>query len=150
MAEIMDSQTKPDIRISIDSDPPSADVRRIAEGLFDAAEALLSTGQPRRPFSVFVRAVDGTLLGGLNARLVFGDLHIDQLWCAPSIRGRGIATRLLEQAERLGTENDADAALLNTFDPRLVTFYERRGYEVIGEVAGLAAKRPVYFMRKPL
>lgn len=144
------SNGTPDVLITVDVAPPPDDVRRVAEGLFDSAETLLATGRTRRPFSVFVRAADGTLLGGLNARLVFGDLHIDQLWCAPSVRGKGYATQLLAQAEAFGRQHGADMALLNTFDPGLVTFYEHRGYQTIGEVAGLAAKRPVYFMGKSL
>lgn len=139
-----------EVKITIDVSPSPDDVRRVAEGLFDSAEALLGTGYRRRPFSVFLRGPDGSLLGGLNARLVFGDLHVDQLWCAPDVRGNGHATQLLAQAEAFAREHGAETALLNTFDAGLVTFYERRGYRTIGEVAGLAAKRPVYFMAKTL
>jgi GNAT superfamily N-acetyltransferase len=139
-----------DLEIVLDVEPAASDVRSVAEGLLEAAESYLATGRSRRPFSVFVRSSDGALLGGLNARLAYGDLHIDQLWCAPVIRGHGFATRLLDRAEAFGRENGASAALLNTFDPELVRFYERRGYHAIGEVARLAAGQPVFFLRKQL
>lgn len=150
MSQRLEEDPVLDLRVVLDLEPAASDVRSVAEGLLEAAENYLATGRSRRPFSVFVRAPDGALVGGLNARLAYGDLHIDQLWCAPVIRGNGFATRLLERAEVFGRENGASAALLNTFDPELVRFYERRGYATIGEVAGLAAGQPVFFLRKQL
>jgi GNAT superfamily N-acetyltransferase len=150
MTQSRNPQPTRDLEVVMDLDPAAADVRRVVEGLFDSVEAVLATGRGRQPFSVFVRAAGGALLGGLNARLVFGDLHIDQLWCAPDIRRKGYGTTLLVHAERFGRQHGAEAALLNTFDPDLVGFYERRGYETIGEVPGLAARRPVFFLRKAL
>ncbi|HSJ07587.1 MAG TPA: GNAT family N-acetyltransferase [Longimicrobiales bacterium] len=150
MSQRLDEDDVLGLDIVLDLEPAASDVRSVAEGLLEAAENYLATGRARRPFSVFVRSPDGALVGGVNARLAYGDLHIDQLWCARVIRGNGFATRLLERAEVFGRENGASAALLNTFDPELVRFYERRGYRTIGEVAGLAAGQPVYFLRKQL
>jgi GNAT superfamily N-acetyltransferase len=139
-----------DLVLSLDLAPAPVDVRRIAEGLFETVESLFATSLLRRPFSVFVRARDGALVGGLNARLAFGDLHVDQLWCAREIRGRGFGSRLLEKAEQYGREHHAAHSLLNTFDPGLIPFYEKRGYSVMGTIPGLAARRPVFFLKKEL
>jgi ribosomal protein S18 acetylase RimI-like enzyme len=139
-----------DLVLSLDLAPSADDMRRIAEGLFETIESLFDTSLVRRPFSVFVRSSNGTLVGGVNARLAFGDLHVDQLWCSREIRGRGFGSRLLEEAEQYGREHRAAHSLLNTFDPALIGFYEKRGYSVMGTIPGLAARRPVYFLKKEL
>lgn len=150
MAEQGNGAAMEPFTIDLEMAPAPEETRLIAEGLYESVEALFDTRRERRPFSVFARSPDGTVVGGVNARLAFGDLHVDQLWCAERIRRRGYGSRLLEYAEAYGRANGAAASLLNTFDPDLVGFYERRGYHRMGEIDGLAAKRPVYFMRKPL
>jgi GNAT superfamily N-acetyltransferase len=150
MSDQSEGVTLEELRIGLDLDPPPDEMRLIAEGLYESVEVLFGTSRERRPFSVFVRQGNGTVVGGVNARLAFGDLHVDQLWCAERIRRRGYASRLLACAEEYGRQHGAAAALLNTFDPALVGFYERRGYQLIGEVPGLAATHSVYFLRKEL
>jgi GNAT superfamily N-acetyltransferase len=150
MAEQSNRATLEQYTIDLDMAPTPEEARLIAEGLYESVEALFETRRERRPFSVFARSPDGTVVGGVNARLAFGDLHVDQLWCSERIRRRGYGSRLLVCAEDYGRANGAAASLLNTFDPDLVGFYERRGYHMMGEIAGLAARRPVFFMRKPL
>lgn len=150
MADRINGAAVEDYVISLDLSPAPDEARLIAEGLYESVEALFETRRERRPFSVFARTAEGKVVGGVNARLAFGDLHVDQLWCAKRIRRQGFGSRLLQRAEEYGRENGAAASLLNTFDPDLVGFYERRGYHKMGEIPGLAATRPVYFMRKPL
>jgi GNAT superfamily N-acetyltransferase len=124
-------------------------VRTIAEGLERSIQEQLGANTVLR-FSLFVRTASGEVVGGLNARVAFGNLHVDQVWCDESIRVRGYATRLLTRAEKHALENGATAAVLNTLDRDLVTFYGRRGYRLIGEVDGLLGGRSVFFMRKEL
>jgi GNAT superfamily N-acetyltransferase len=136
--------------LSFDLEPSAAETRLIAEGLFETIEHVLGTPLLRQPFSIFVRAPGGAVCGGVNARIAFGDLHVDQLWCAREVRGRGYGSLLLAEAERYGRQQRAGQSLLNTFDAALVGFYEKRGYALMGVVPGLAARRPVYFLGKSL
>jgi GNAT superfamily N-acetyltransferase len=148
--QVRDPHEANGLALSFDLEPSAAETRLIAEGLFETIESVLDTPLLRQPFSIFVRAPDGTVRGGVNARLAFGDLHVDQLWCAREIRGRGHGSLLLAEAERYGREQGAAQSLLNTFDASLVGFYEKRGYALMGVVPGLAARRPVYFLGKNL
>jgi GNAT superfamily N-acetyltransferase len=151
MAELRSDEGVADgLALSLDLVPTAEDVRLIADGLFETVESLFATPLERRPFSVFVRTPAGAVVGGLNARIAFGDLHVDQLWCARQIRGRGYGSLLLREAEQYGREHKAEQSLLNTFDPGLLDFYGKRGYSLMGVVPGLAARRPVYFLQKPL
>jgi GNAT superfamily N-acetyltransferase len=139
-----------DLALDLELTPRVDDTKLIADGLFQTIESLFGTPQERRPFSIFARTATGTVVGGVNARIAFGDLHVDQLWCAPHVRGRGCGSLLLRGAEQYGCEQRAERSLLNTFDPGLLDFYAKRGYSVMGVVPDLAARNPVYFLRKPL
>jgi len=141
--------TLPDLSIALETDPHHADVRRVSEGLERSIQGQLGASTVLR-FSLFVRTAGGDVVGGLNARIAFGTLHVDQIWCDESIRVRGYATRLLTRAETHARSNGAAAAVLNTLDHDLLTFYRRRGYRLIGEVDGLLGGRTVFFMRKDL
>ncbi|MFW6079404.1 MAG: GNAT family N-acetyltransferase [Gemmatimonadota bacterium] len=136
--------------LSLETSPRPEDAAVVADGLRRAIAAELGSDRPARPFSVFLRSADDAVLGGVNGRVAHGELHIDQIWCDESIRGRGHGSRLLARAESFGREFGARAALLNTVMPERVDYYGRRGYELLGEVPGMAGGRPVYFLRKRL
>jgi GNAT superfamily N-acetyltransferase len=151
MPELLpDNEHIGDLTLALELAPQAGDSRLIAEGVFQTVASLFGTPQERRPFSIFARTAAGMILGGVNARIAFGDLHVDQLWCAHQIRGHGCGSLLLRRAEQYGREQRADRSLLNTFDPGLLGFYEKRGYSLLGVVPGLAARHPVYFLLKPL
>jgi GNAT superfamily N-acetyltransferase len=150
MASRLKSEEAVDLVVGLEREPAAADTRLIAEGLYETIEDVLSTPSEREPFSIFVRGPDGAVRGGVNARIAFGDLHVDQIWCAREIRGQGYGSLLLREAEQFGRDRCAGHSLLNTFDASLVSFYEKRGYTVMGVVPNLAARRPVYFMGKVL
>jgi GNAT superfamily N-acetyltransferase len=138
-----------ELSVSLETEPQHTDVRTVAQGLERSIQVQLGASKVSR-FSIFVRSAPGDVVGGLNARVAFGNLHVDQVWCDESIRVRGYGSELLERAERFAFEQGATAAVLNTVDPDLVTFYGRRGYRLIGEVDGLLGARSVFFMRKEL
>jgi GNAT superfamily N-acetyltransferase len=93
-----------------------------------------------------VAEVDGTIAGYVEAvvqepepwRRFFGNrdlrerrLFVNALLTAEAYRRRGVATRLVEQAEDWGRERGASVALLDTWadSPVSVPFWERRmGY----------------------
>lgn len=87
------------------------------------------------PLSIVMRDGAGALLGGLNGVTHWRWLYIRHLWVAESQRGRGLATKLMESAERAALARGAVGAYIDTFDPGVARFYERRGYARIGEIA---------------
>lgn len=139
-----------DFDLDLAMNPPGDDVQRVEDGLALFTQNLLGRDAGRQAFSVFLRSADGAVAGGANARLLYGDLHVDTLWCAEAVRGQGWGARILDRAEAAGRDRGAGSSLLNTLDPRMVAFYKKRGYDVIGEVPGLFAGETVVFLRKPL
>lgn len=87
------------------------------------------------PLSVTVRDGAGALIGGLNGVTHWRWLYIRHLWVAESQRGRGLALRLMQSAERAALARGAIGAYIDTFDPRVAAFYARLGFERAGEIA---------------
>jgi GNAT superfamily N-acetyltransferase len=87
------------------------------------------------PLSIAMRDGAGALLGGLNGVTHWRWLYIRHLWVAESQRGRGLARKLMESAERAALARGAIGAYIDTFDPRVARLYERLGYACVGEIA---------------
>lgn len=87
------------------------------------------------PLSVTMRDGAGALLGGLNGVTHWRWLYIRHLWVAESQRGRGLATKLMESAERAALARGAIGAYIDTFDPRVAAFYERMDFARVGAIA---------------
>src|SRR5262249_3221507 len=102
------------------------------------------------PLCWIVRAADGQTVGGLLAARVWGWLIIDALWVAEPLRGGGLGSRLLRQAERVAASQGCTSAMLGTFDFQAHGFYERHGYRVYGPIEGFPAGHTHYHMAKTL
>jgi GNAT superfamily N-acetyltransferase len=100
--------------------------------------------------SWIVRAPDGSIVGGLLAARVWGWLLIDALWVAEPLRGRGLGSRLLRQAEQMAASQGCTHALLGTFDFQARGVYEGHGYRVYGRLDGFPAGHIHYHMAKSL
>ena len=84
------------------------------------------------PLHLFLRNDRGETLGGLLGQAWGGWLHISYLWVDEAVRGKGWATRLMDQAEAYARERGCHAVELDTHSFQARPFYERRGYEVFG------------------
>lgn len=89
-------------------------------------------------------------IGGLTAELYWNWLEINDFWLTAELRGHGLGSSLLAQAEQLGRENGAQKVLLTTFDFQGKTFYERHGYKVVGVVEDYPPGTNYYTMVKNL
>ncbi|QGM96487.1 GNAT family N-acetyltransferase [Methylocystis parvus] len=86
------------------------------------------------PLAIASRNGDGALIGGLNGVIHWRWLYIRHLWVAESMRGQGLARRLIAAAEDAARERGAIGAYIDTFDPAVAGFYERRGFARFGEI----------------
>jgi GNAT superfamily N-acetyltransferase len=78
------------------------------------------------------RDAGGAVVGGIRAIVALYWLRVEVLWVDEAARGKGIGSRLLTEAERLGKELGARNAALETFEWQAPRFYEKHGY---GEAA---------------
>ena len=133
----------------IRSDHPSA----AAEAAIRRALIAFNDGylghRDARPIGLLVQ-VDRRVLGGLLAETARDQLHIDALWLAPELRGRGLGGKLVRSAEEEALRRGCAGAWLDTYSFAAKTFYERLGYRVFGELDGYANGHTRFFMSKRL
>ena len=102
------------------------------------------------PLTLFIRDVDGTVMGGLLGGTIWSWLYVDILWLSDSLRGQGYGTSLLTQAEQLAVARGCIASHLDTMSFQALPFYQRHGYSIYGVLANFPPGHQKYLLQKPL
>jgi ribosomal protein S18 acetylase RimI-like enzyme len=103
-----------------------------------------------QPVGYFLRQERGEWVGGCLGYVWANYLHVQWLWVAGFLRGRGQGARLLRAAETMAVENGAERATLDTFNPAAKAFYIRQGYEVFGTLPDYPSGYSKFFLTKVL
>lgn len=90
------------------------------------------------------------LLGGVRGSVFLYWLTIDVLFVEEDIRGSGLGSRLLAEAERRAVELGAKSVKLETFEWQAPSFYLRHGYEEYSRIDNYASGFYLACMRKSL
>jgi GNAT superfamily N-acetyltransferase len=93
---------------------------------------------PTRYVHLNARAEDGRVVGGLRSLVFLYWLRIEVLFVDEAVRGQGIGSRLLLQAEQQARELGAKNAALETFEFQAPKFYTKHGYKEAGRIADYA------------
>ena len=94
---------------------------------------------------------EGQLLGGcvlVTNELKTGTVYC--LWVEEAHRRQGIASALMQEAERKAREQGCYLALIGTFDFQAKPFYDKHGYTLITKTRDYPAGHEHYFMQKRL
>lgn len=102
------------------------------------------------PFAILAHDESGALIGGVNGVTHWRWLYVRHLWVGEAQRGRGLARRLVAQAEQLGRTRECAGVYIDTFDSRVATFYERLGFARAGEIADFPPGGRRIFLSKRL
>lgn len=102
------------------------------------------------PVHFFLKSARGETMGGLLGGIWGGWLHITFLWIDQAERGKGWATRLMDQAEAYAVERGCHSVELDTHSFQARPFYEKRGYEVFGTLDDYPKGHSKFFLRKKL
>lgn len=87
------------------------------------------------PLEVWALDPGDRLAAGLTGRTWAHWLHVDLLWVDARLRGSGLGSRLLAEAERVArTDRSCARSRVETWDFQAPDFYRKRGYEVRGRV----------------
>lgn len=73
-------------------------------------------------------------IGGISAEVYWNWVEINNFWFSEEFRGKGIGSELLDKTEKLAIDEGAEKALLTTYDFQARSFYELKGYKVVGEI----------------
>ncbi|MBB4190869.1 GNAT superfamily N-acetyltransferase [Rhizobium aethiopicum] len=104
----------------------------------------------RQPLAVLIRDTDGKVTGGLSGFTAWGWLFTQMLYIPDTLRGTGIAGKILAKAEDEAKARGCRGAWIDTFNPQALRAYLRQGYEIFGELEDFPEGRTRSFLRKNL
>lgn len=99
---------------------------------------------------LLVRDSAGDVKAGLIGKHIWGWLRIETLWVEESVRGKGLGSRLLAQAEAEAKEAGCTRALLDTFEFQAPGFYEKQGYSRFAVLEEFPPGSRLYYLQKEL
>jgi len=136
--------------IFLTDQPDAVDVAVISDGL-DEFNVRETGTDDRRPLAVLVRDPDTErVVGGLTGRTSLGLLFVDLFYLPPELRGSGIGSEVLRQAEEEGRRRGCRSGVLYTISFQAPGFYRRHGWRVFGEVPCEPPGTSRVFMAKDL
>lgn len=121
--------------------------------LFDGIciDAAIKKGMERiKPFRIYIKDSDQSVLGGASGVTYYGCLYVDMLWVETSIRGHGFGKKIMEEAEKIGKERNCSFATLNTMDWEALPFYQKLGYSIEFVREGYEKSSKMFMLRKGL
>jgi len=119
--------------------------RGISEAAFQAKGL-----SPIRPFSIFIKDQNETIVGGVSGASFYGSLYVDSLWISPALRHLGWGRKLMHEAEQMGKERKARFATVHTMDWEALSFYQKLGYSVEFTREGYDQNSKMFMLRKVL
>ncbi|HEY0125132.1 MAG TPA: GNAT family N-acetyltransferase [Rhizobium sp.] len=136
-------------RLNVTDTPSESDLAAIGEGLtaFNAADVGPSE---RRSLAVLIRDESGKTIGGISGYTAWGWLFTAWLFVPETLRGQGMAGKLLEAAETEAIARGCHGAWIDTFNPQALRAYQRQGYAIFGELPDFPLERRRYFLQKRL
>jgi GNAT superfamily N-acetyltransferase len=103
-----------------------------------------------QPINIIVSDNNKKWIGGITADVYWDWVEINDFWFREEFRGKGLGGDLLDKTERLAKEKGAKKALLTTFDFQARSFYEIKGYKVVGEIKDYPPGSSYFTMVKEL
>ena len=137
-----------DVKLELTAEPSAAELDTIGDGLGDFNVADVGPSG-RVVLAVLVRG-EGKVLGGISGYTAWGWLYVQWLWLDESLRGQGMAGRVLAMAEDEAVRRGCHGAYIDTFNPVALKVYQRQGYVPFGELKDFPKGRTRTFLQKAL
>ena len=83
------------------------------------------------PLNIYVEEDSGELMAGLVGETFGNWLEIEYLFVKEDIRGQGIGSQLLQQAESEAKKRNCRFAFVNTYQFQAPAFYQKYGYKEV-------------------
>ena len=103
-----------------------------------------------QPINVIVSDDHENWIGGISADVYWDWMEINDFWFLEEYRGKGLGGKILDRAEKIAKEKGAKKVLLSTFEFQARSFYEIKGYQVVGEIKDYPPGSSYYTMVKTL
>jgi len=129
---------------------PDDDVRKAILEPLTAFNAIRTGPVTTTQFALTLRGSKSGVIGGLWGVLVYDWLYIELVYIPEELRGRGLGTALLGQAEALTADRGCIGVRLDTFSFQAPAFYEKLGYRAFGRLENLPKGHERIYYTKPL
>ena len=83
------------------------------------------------PLNLYVEDDSGELMAGLVAETFGNWLEIEYLFVKEDLRGQGIGSQLLQQAESEAKKRNCRSVFVNTYQFQAPAFYKKQGYKEV-------------------
>ena len=83
------------------------------------------------PLNLYVEDEHGEIMAGLVAETFGNWLEIEYLFVKEDLRGQGIGSQLLKQAESEAKKRNCRFAFVNTYQFQAPAFYQKHGYKEV-------------------
>ena len=83
------------------------------------------------PLNLYIEDEHGRLLAGLVAETFGNWLEIEYLFVKEDLRGQGIGSQLLQQAESEAKKRNCRYVFVNTYQFQAPAFYQKHGYKEV-------------------
>ena len=124
----------------------------VVDGLvaFNRSKTTDFTGQFATIGLLLTHPETGAVDGGLTARIGYGWMFVELLFVPDRLRGQGVGRELMQQAEVVAREKGCLGIHLDTFTFQAPGFYQKLGYEVVGEIPDCPPGHSRFFFHKRL
>ena len=128
--------------------PDPRDIELLETRIRREASAAMGLGD-EVDLAIFVRE-QGEVVAGISG-WTWGDCcELQSLWVKPSLRGRGLASRLIAAAESEASARGCTQTVHFTYAFQAQALYEQTGYELIGRVPDFPSGTDALWYRKHL
>ena len=83
------------------------------------------------PLNLYVEDDSGELMAGIVAETFGNWLEIEYLFVKEDLRGQGIGSQLLQQAESEAKKRNCRSVFVNTYQFQAPAFYQKHGYKEV-------------------
>jgi GNAT superfamily N-acetyltransferase len=136
------------VEYQVEDNPEPLDIEFLETQIRREASAAMGLGDEAE-LAIFIRDGDA-IVAGISG-WTWGDCcELQSLWVQPSLRGRGLATRLIAAAETEAATRGCSQTVHFTYDFQARGLYERNGYELVARVENFPSGTDVLWYRKPL
>jgi GNAT superfamily N-acetyltransferase len=140
------------MELAVEDRPDPADVAWLETRVAEHTSEL--TGHTdEAQLAIFVRDASGALRAGIYGWTWGGCCELQHLWVDETLRGRGLASRLIDAAECEAARRGCTQVVLFTHEVNAGNAgdrYPRRGYELVGRVDDYPIGDAALWFRKPL
>jgi GNAT superfamily N-acetyltransferase len=125
------------MKIETTDSPAPDDIKVLSDGLFEFNVKALGAFE-RRPLGVFVRdEATNRIVGGLAGATSLGVLFVDWFYLPESLRGSGLGSGILQQAEEEAVRRGCRTGVLFTLSVQAPGFYVKQGWTQFGDIPSI-------------